>query len=319
MSTRGIACVVVGLALSLPSSALGWGDDGHRVTAAIAEARVSRATRAAIAELLDGQSLVEIATWADEIKGESPWSWAKELHYVNVPPSAEGFDLSRDCPGSGCVVSAIMAFAHTLRDPDAPREERVEALKFLVHFVADAHQPLHVGYARDRGGNDVDVVLDGQKTNLHRAWDSDLLDRAGVPWRELTAELLGEIDQAGARSDREADGSLSPAVWATESFLLVRSAVYDVPADGTLDDAYSARSLVIIRDRLRQGGVRLASLLDAIFDGERALPFAVVHIARTGGVRQYLVEAVVAGGFLVLVIALLAVRRRSSARREQAP
>ena len=323
MTRSRIGCLVVGWLLAIPSAALGWGDDGHRITAAIAEARLSATARTAIAELLDGRSLTEIATWADDIKRESAWRWAKGLHYANVPPSAEAFDLARDCPGSECVVSAIMGFAHTLRDPDAPRQERVEALKFLVHFVADAHQPLHVGYARDRGGNSVEVTLAGQKTNLHRAWDSDLLDQAGVPWQQLAATLTRELPaqeldarRAGNPGDIEA---LSPAAWAAESYALVRTAVYEFPADGTLDDAYRARSLAIMHDRLQQGGARLAALLDLVFDDQRALPFAVVHLARSSVSDHLFDPRVIGGGLaaLVAVIVILGVRRRL--RRSQRP
>jgi len=93
------------------------------------------------------------------------------LHYVNSPPDSDGYDAQRDCADGCCVVGAIEHYADVLHDPTTPRPLKIEALKFLVHFVGDVHQPMHAGYERDKGGNDVKVWFFDNNTNLHSLWD----------------------------------------------------------------------------------------------------------------------------------------------------
>ena len=99
------------------------------------------------------RSLADVSTWADEIRRQREST--APLHYANPAPGSDGFNLDRDCPEEGCVVSAIIKYSHVLRDKNASRQENIEPLKFVVHFVGDVHQPLHLGRARDRGGNDI--------------------------------------------------------------------------------------------------------------------------------------------------------------------
>ena len=123
---------------------------------AIAWSYLTPTAKAAVAKLLENDgdgTLSEAATWADRIKSDRKWDWAKPLHYANVQAGAETFDLKRDCPESGCVVSAIIKYRDVLSDKKATDAKKLEALKFIAHFVGDIHQPLHVSRAKDRGGN----------------------------------------------------------------------------------------------------------------------------------------------------------------------
>ena len=155
--------------LTLASSALAWGPQGHRVITRIALARLTPKAAAQVRALLnEGDDLVDVCTWADHeghdvVPGSAPW------HYVNVPIDAPRFD-AKFCPKGGCVVSKIKHYREVLADPKAPRKERQLALLFLVHFVEDVHQPMHVGDNRDHGGNDTQVQFDREGTNLHRLW-----------------------------------------------------------------------------------------------------------------------------------------------------
>src|SRR5690606_36239731 len=117
-------------------------------------------------------------------------------------------------------------------DENATREQKAEALKSLIHFVGDVHQPLHVSFARDRGGNDVKVTFLGRETNLHRVWDTGLIGTRGLPWPVYMEALSGRItvDQRAAWAETD------PGVWATESYQLAVSNAYATPADGALDE-----------------------------------------------------------------------------------
>jgi hypothetical protein len=247
--------------------ALGWGRVGHRASARAAESRLTPAAMAAVRALLEpGESLADASTWADEHRAEMPES--SPWHYVNVPIDAPAYE-SRYCPQEkGCVVSKIGEFRTVLADPTRSRSERQRALRFLVHLVQDMHQPVHVGDRGDRGGNDLQLRFFDQGTNLHRIWDSGIVERANpdeLAWaQELAA--LPTPEQAG-------DWAKGTVVeWANESLEAARLA-YRIPgtelplkAGTKLGQAYQDFGLPIARRRLAQSSVRLAALLNAALD-----------------------------------------------------
>ena len=243
---------------------VGWGYEGHRIVGEIAWHYLTPEAKAAVAKLLENEgdgTLSEAATWADRIKSDRKWDWAKPLHYANVAPGAETFDLKRDCPESGCVVSAIIKYRDVLADKKATDAKKLEALKFLAHLVGDIHQPLHVSRAKDRGGNDIRVEFNYNRTNLHRLWDSGLIRFNGVPWTAYTKSLRESIKPDELKAWRSTD----PVTWANESYKLALSHAYAIPKDGQLGPEYFQRNLPVIERRLKMAGVRLAVLLNAVY------------------------------------------------------
>jgi hypothetical protein len=198
---------------------------------------------------------------------------------VNLPIGATRYDRDRDCPrqpgaaaGSradrwrDCVVDRILASREQLADPKRDPEDRAVALKFLVHFVGDLHQPFHA-LSAGRGGNDIPVTVFGSATcgspagpsfpcNLHGVWDSGLMAHR----RLSDARYLDELSRliATRRLDRRATGS--PADWTMESFRLARAAL--LPARGVVDDAYYRTQIAVVDERLALGGLRLAAVLN---------------------------------------------------------
>ncbi len=259
-----VATLVVGI---FGTKASAWGPHGHRLATRVAEGRLTPEAAKAVRELLNsGDTLVGICDWADHeghdvVPGSAPW------HYVNVPISAERYE-ERDCPPRGCVVSKIREYRKVLADPHAPRKERQLALLFLVHFVEDVHQPLHVGDNRDHGGNDTQVRFRGRGTNLHRLWDSDLIDHVDFDdrqWMEriqksLTPEHVAEWSKGNVED------------WANESLAAAKTAYKfppgtekDVRVGLTLTEDYARLARPIVEDRLARAGVRLANELNALF------------------------------------------------------
>lgn len=258
---RGLKNGIVICCLLLTASALGWGREGHQIVGSIAEANLNDKAKAAVKDLLGDKSLADVSTWADEIRGDPDYRWAKPLHYVNLPIGASEFNLEQDCPEKGCVVSAILDYSEKLSRGNTSREKKIEALKFLVHFVGDVHQPLHVSYAEDKGGNDIHVRFFNQSTNLHTVWDTMIIRRRSNKWTDLAATL-----KDGITSQQKADwGVVDPIAWANESYKLAVSNAYDVPPDGTLDNAYYNKNVKIVEEQLSKGGIRLAALLNEIF------------------------------------------------------
>jgi hypothetical protein len=259
--------LVTGVVLGPGRPAGAWGPHGHRIATRVAESRLSPSARAAIRGLLhEGDTLVGESNWADH-EGHDAVPGSASWHYVNVPITATRYD-DRYCSGSGCVVDKIKHYRAVLADRRAPRAERARALLFLVHFIEDVHQPLHVGDNDDRGGNLTQVQFLGDGTNLHRLWDSAILDDAGRDeraWVERIAPLLTPENVAVWSK-----GSVES--WADESLHEAKKAYYFPAgsprpiASGTrIGRDYAEAALPVIRLRLAQAAVRLANELNAIF------------------------------------------------------
>jgi hypothetical protein len=256
------ACIVVALLSCFTARA--WGPDGHQIVGRIAELRLSPAAAKAVAVLLnDSNQLARVSNWADHIRKSrsetAPW------HFVDIPFDAEAYDPERDCAAhDGCVVEVIPRFVKVLADREAEPADRVEALKFLVHFVGDIHQPLHCGERNgDKGGNLFQVRWPGESkpVKLHAVWDSNLVQRLvrneGISAETLNATITRE--QAIAWSTGTA------ADWAWESHRLAVEKVYaDLPESGAhrLSEDYITAGQAVVREQLAKGGVCLAHLLN---------------------------------------------------------
>ncbi|MEM8757761.1 MAG: S1/P1 nuclease [Planctomycetota bacterium] len=271
---RTLTTAAAMLLTALP--AFGWGRDGHAVIAEIATRELSPETAAKIAELLEGNpaggSIVETASWADAVRPTEPYRWSAPLHYVNMPIDATGYDHARDCPpneeGFGCVVSAIDRFATQLGDESLPTEQRIEALMFLVHFVGDLHQPLHGGRQEDRGGNDIRITFLGTETNLHRAWDSQILEAVtgSQPWPLLAESLhsnIGDLHRVAYLADTASQNWIDTAGrWAFESHHLAEEYCYIIEDGQAVGMDYAMDVAPVVLVRLQQAGVRLAAVLE---------------------------------------------------------
>ena len=179
----------------LASTAHAWGTQGHQVIANIAQAQFTAKTKAEIDKLLalePGETLASISTWADEHRNPTTGAW----HYINFPKNTCSYDAARDCPDGNCVVTAIDRQLAVLAS-EAPADKRLIALKYVVHFVADIHQPLHAGYAEDRGGNSYQLQAFMRGSNLHALWDVGLIKNLDLSNEALTAKLLVKPVAAG--------------------------------------------------------------------------------------------------------------------------
>lgn len=244
-------------ALLLCTAALGWGKDGHRIIAAVAENYLDETTKVMVQSLIRNNHLYSSATWADEVKRQRPETRA--WHYVNIP-FGKTYDAKRDCgKPKGCVVTQIDAMVRVLMDKKAPREQRAEALKFLVHFISDIHQPMH-GAKEAAGGNGVHVTFGGSKycgryeCNLHGVWDTSIIRRTGLRQPEYV-ERVERIIVA----DKLAGGG-TPEAWANESVKVAESAWVE---DGAaLDDEYYETSVKVVDRQMALASVRLAQMLN---------------------------------------------------------
>jgi hypothetical protein len=251
------------LALILCSApGFAWGPEGHRLIARMAQDRLTPPAAARVAATLaPGETIASMASWADDIrparKETEPW------HFIDIEITSSGLDMKRDCPAAGCVVRKIEEFRKRWRDETLSPAERREALLFLVHFVGDMHQPLHCADNHDRGGNDRKVEFEGAHMNLHRLWDSALLDRL-PPEVQLFATLEGAITLA----DQAEWIRGTVEIWAGESFEVARQVVYGAlpkaPQGAVvhLNGSYERIADPVIQRQVEKAAVRLAAILN---------------------------------------------------------
>lgn len=260
VAVRGRVALLCGLLW--PVIALPWGGDGHRAAAGITVARLCAPASFQVAQLLGGMSIEEASTWPDQARGMAAWAHTREWHYLNIEDHERVSAKHEGQPGRGRLLTAIRENLALLADDRAPEKSRREALAFVLHLLADLHQPLHVGRQADRGGNGVTVSFGGEETTLHRLWDSGLL-RSSQLRAEDYRRTLEPLVRLGAASWEA--GTLED--WAAESHAL-RTWVYDFDSRRRVPHisrryAETGRQLTALR--LAQAGVRTAWLLNGLW------------------------------------------------------
>jgi hypothetical protein len=251
--------------LAIPIPAYAWGPEGHEVIAHIAADNLSPAAHLRISQFLGGDApalMVLDSNWADEIRADRPQT--TNWHFVNIEIGSKGYDPRRDCAQGDCVVAQIGRDVAMLRDPKAPHAAKIEALRFLIHFVGDLHQPLHAADRRDKGGNNLAVFLNGRRSNLHRVWDEDLVKALGPD----PGAIAGSIESGLSPQDKVKIAAGTPADWANESFGVASKEIYArIPSRGPvrLPRDYTSREKQAVRLQLARAGVRLAMLLNQIY------------------------------------------------------
>jgi hypothetical protein len=268
------------LALSLLAAfpAFAWGDDGHKIVCEIAYRNVTPAAKSAIDHLIqaDGQfaTFPDSCPLADHLNGDPAYEPMPSWHFLNMRPGDPTVDKADCDPVKHCVLYAIDHFLAELEDKKLSEKKRAQALEFLAHFVADVHQPLHVSFAADRGGNDIHVLwLFGEQTNLHSIWDFIAIQTEereqwpelpeGQRWRRY-ADLLAE---GITKTDRKTWTGGTPVSWAQESYDMAQSPdlLYVGAVGGEtviLGRDYFHMAIWKIDSRLKAAGLRLAEMLN---------------------------------------------------------
>jgi hypothetical protein len=287
-----VAALGLTILTTAPERVLAWGDDGHKSVALIAQHYLTPAAKSKIDAMLAADSdnltkhdIASEATWADKYRDENNrkdhYVQTQQWHFVDM--EIEGADIGTACFGrfplpagtlasngdpKACVVDKAKQFADELGASGTDPEERLFALKFLLHFVGDMHQPLHSSDNNDRGGNSVKVSAVGirhqSKDELHGYWDTQFVDGiGGKSPPALSKKLIAQItpDQVTNWSAGSFDE------WATEAFMLSVSDAYGTPplskdAPQKLDAAYVSRAEKDVAQQLSKAGVRLAAVLN---------------------------------------------------------
>lgn len=287
-SAAFLLAVVLGLVLVSAPVARSWSTEGHMLTCQIAQDLLEPAAADAVKNLLPeeaGGDLSALCVWPDQVRHWYKYKWSSPLHFIDTPDQACSFVYSRDChdPSGAkdmCVAGAIANFTSQLmhyKHGSADRKYNLtEALLFLSHFMGDVHQPMHVGFTSDQGGNSVNLRWFKHKSNLHHVWDREIIltalaEHYGKDMDAFRKDLEHNISKGAWSDDISSWGDCQdllscPTKYATESISLACKWGYSSVHDGdTLSDDYFASRLPIVARRIAQGGVRLAMILNRVF------------------------------------------------------
>lgn len=250
------------LALLTVFAGFAWGQKGHDVVAYIAETHLTPTTKAAVESALDGKSMVYYANWLDDASNTPQYSYSKTWHYKNIDAGIKYEDMPLNPKGD--VVTAINEQINKLKSKKLSSEEEALALKMIIHLVGDIHQPMHMGHLSDLGGNKVYVKYFGRDRKLHGIWDTDLVESVHN-WSYT--EWQQQIDRLSEDAVKVLCGK-TPDDWAKETFHYA-TMVYDQTPDGAkISYDYLRFARPIIEQQLLYGGIRLADVLNSIYDQE---------------------------------------------------
>lgn len=270
--------------LLVHSSAQAFGGLGHRLIGALAQAELNPVAAAQVQRLLQGQSLASVASWADELREQrretAPW------HFMNVSAEDCRYQPQIDCPKGNCLVPVLQAQIQRLQNRALDDAARAEALRFVVHLMGDMHQPLHLGFARDKGGNTFQIAFDRRASaspqidpadpgsaarqrwwqariqgyNLHGLWDTQLLESAALS----EAVYLEQLQQLPTLSNSERTATIAQI--AQQSCSIVRAADF-YPARNRINRNYVEQQRPVVNRQLRRAAGRLAHLLNHSLGG----------------------------------------------------
>ena len=250
------AIVSVFLLLTINLGSLAWGPTGHRVTGWIADKYLSKKARTALEKILKGQSLAMASTWMDEIRSDSIYDHMEDWHWVTIPTGTSYQQTVKNPKGD--IIQTLQRVIGELKNKKLKEAEQVQRLKILIHLTGDIHQPLHVGTRNDQGGNNIRVKWFQTKSNLHRIWDSDMIDDSRLSYSEL-----GQSLSIPSEKEIRAWQNTSVYEWAGES-QAYHEQLYRY-GNGMLEYRYAYVNFPVVRLRLLQAGVRLAGLLNEIY------------------------------------------------------
>ena len=235
-----------------------WGPTGHRTAGVIAEKHLSKKAKKQIDKLLQGESLAFVSTYGDEIKSDDHYRKFYTWHYVNFPFDTKYEDSDKNPKGD--IVMGINYCIGILKDPNANMEDKTFYLKLLVHLIGDLHQPLHVGKAEDKGGNDIQVRWHNKGTNLHRVWDSEMIESWNMSYFELAsnAKTLSKEQINSIQKGTVLD-------WTYETQNLSKQVYNSATIGEKLSYKYSYDHFGTVRSQLQKAGIRLAKVLNEIY------------------------------------------------------
>ncbi|EGX46300.1 hypothetical protein AOL_s00110g124 [Orbilia oligospora ATCC 24927] len=283
------------LLLTLPPTTQAWGFYGHKTVALLASRYFLPETAQFVQTYLyRGQSIMDAAVWADRYAHIPLGRYSKTWHYIDAqddPPRVCEVNYNRDCAVSkgGCIVSALVNMTSRIQDDTLPWAQRAQALRFILHFIGDIHQPLHTEHAQ-LGGNRIKVLFHGHEANLHSIWDSKILEsHRGRPTERGIISFTNDLQSRIESGEYKSEASLNnwgkclnttraeecALVWASGANRWVCEYVLKDGEEGVegqeLGGEYADGAVGIIEKSIAQAGYRLAGWMNMLVTGRDGL------------------------------------------------
>ncbi|WP_298552594.1 S1/P1 nuclease [uncultured Algibacter sp.] len=235
-----------------------WGATGHRVVGKIADDYLCGKAKREVKRLLKRKSLAFVSTFADEIKADKRYNEFYTWHYINMPLD-ENYENSKKNP-KGDLVTGIAYCKKIITDDKSSDNDKAFYLKLLVHLIGDLHQPMHIGLEKDRGGNDFKVQWHYKDSNLHRVWDSEMIEKYNMTYTELAnnADILTKNQVKAIQKGSVID-------WVNETHELTKKVYASAKPEENLRYRYSYNNFKTVRSQLQIAGIRLAKVLNELF------------------------------------------------------
>lgn len=255
--------IILGIAIIyLPVQTMAWGTNGHRISGQIADSYLTAKARAAIKAILGNESIAMTSNWADFIKSDPQYNYLYNWHFVNMEkeysyPEMQAF-LKQDTATDA--YTKINFLVGELKKKNLAKNNKLLALRMLIHIVEDVHQPMHTGHLADKGGNDIKLTWFNNPTNLHSIWDSQLIDFQQLSYTEYV-NWINHPTTTQVKQWQKAPVS----EWLLESNHLAAKIYAGVKDEKVNVYRYNFEYIGILNDQLVKGGVRLAGLLNQIF------------------------------------------------------
>jgi hypothetical protein len=249
------AFIIAFALLALTTKIFAWGKEGHQMVAEIAEYYLDKSTKDSLNKYLDGITFEEAATWMDEIKSDHHNDYMKPWHYINIEK-----DATYVASEEKNIITVLELIISQLQNRSGQTAEEINRnIKMLFHLVGDLHQPLHVGYGDDKGGNDVHVVFEGKsKRNLHQVWDETIIQK-----QKINAEDCIYLAKKLSAADIKARKHIDVIGWMNESRALLPN-VYAFTGEN-IGKSYVKKNTPVIKRQLLYAGIRLAAVLEQAF------------------------------------------------------
>ena len=242
------------LFLFAPICSFAWGSEGHKITDDVAYHYLDQSVKDSVVAYLDGTAFEEAGCWMDQIRSDHQYDYLKPCHYINI----EKGETYKPTTAANIINELSTVIARLRERSRHTREENAIDLKILMHLVGDLHQPLHVGYGGDKGGNKIEVTFMGKNSNLHKVWDSEIIRH-----NKITADGCLHIASSYSPAEISAIGKIDVIGWMNDSRTHLGQ-VYDF-TDATISESYITKNTLLIEKQLIAGGLRLSALLKEIF------------------------------------------------------
>jgi len=255
------AAIALALVAYLPMNVSAWGLTGHRVVGQVADFYLTTKARKAVLQIL-GESPAMASNWPDFIKSDSSYNYLSSWHYVNIPGGLDqnGVFNFLDAGKEANVYNKVPELIATLKDKQKSIEEKRMAMRLLIHFIGDIHQPMHTARKEDLGGNKLTVSWFGKKTNLHHVWDEELVEYQKLSYSEY-ATAINHPTKEQLKKWRQ--DSLKESIY--ESYLNCNQIYAATKEDAKLSFRYNFDFVGMVNEGLLKGGVRLAQILNDIY------------------------------------------------------